>query len=325
MGSKEPKKNRLPKLNPNKKVVVGLLTVGIVAGITISIYSSKSMLNTHTSSPKGMQKVTHTAVAPVQPKVEINPLDGKPEAPSPDKSEMDIATAKNAENQARDSLRKFDFAGANATLQPFADKYNFINNAKGLADLQYDASLMSNINGDGDEPATPEGTVNIVKGLHDPEDVLIGFLTMNQDEREKVVASFDSLDPVPSQKQLTVVDKSIESGSMLKEIKLSLPDTKMVYKIKFVLDGQAYDGYVMQNADDSLQLYGIFDPTGKASGFTVGQWRQMRENLQNGKGVLDGIDVNTPTNTQPDASGSSQQTSSAENQTSTNNTNTIHP
>jgi hypothetical protein len=213
------------------------------------------------------------------------------------------------EMQARTSFRSFDFATALQTLQPLADKYNLQSN-QALGNLLYDASLLSNINGDAQESATTQGEINIVQGLKDPEDVLIGYLDLDQQTREQLVASVDSLDPIYKTKQITVTNTTTDNGQMLQEVKSVFSDTKAVYKISFILDNYQLDAYVMQHGDDSLQLYEIKDPTGKAPYYSVAQWQKMDANVRAGKPALDGVFELSP-------SASSSSTPSASNTSAT--------
>jgi hypothetical protein len=283
---------------------MGLLAMGIVAGMSFSVYTTMHMdkekqekeekgNKTKNNEKEKTSVSTKKEHSNVKEKIQMNPLDETVTVDSEkDKRELTLVEVKNKENEVRQLMREFRFSDAEEILYEMNRKYTFnTKEAKILDNLFHDASALSNLHVDGDmgEGATGEGIINIMNSLKDPESLLLGTLIVDAPTREKIILSEQSLNPIYSKLDLAIIQKNIETGDMLKEVKILYPETKALHKISFGLEGFMLNAYIIEYPDGSLRFHSIKDPSGKAPYLTIAQWEKIRKNLHRGKAAFDGV------------------------------------
>lgn len=293
-----------------KKLVIGLLTIGIVGGLGLSVYTTKHMNDETTDDIKQGQvsgvedKKDKKKDEKPEEVVILNPMDGKDSEPVEGKKKTiksyEIATA---EQDAREYFRNFKFEEGTTLLNDFVSKYELDGDAKILKDLQYDGALLMNLVPHDDHGghshhtregvAFDQGILNVMKGLKDAESTLLGTLYLDHEERERVIMYDGSLNPVYEEGQpVRVIDKT--TVEIPHEIGVMYPETVTYHKLTFILDGFNLHAYVLESKDGNMALYTIEDPAKEAHYYTITQWKKIRSNMEKGLPALEGVlELNT--------------------------------
>lgn len=288
-----------------KKVVVGLLSVGIVASMSISVYTSKHLNNDNanhnpkTNQPDSKQEVSQQQKEKPKEPVIKNTLTGKDDpALSKDKKEMKIFDVTNTESEVRKHFRNFNFKQGTVILDGLSRSLKFTGDAEILKKLHYDGSLFMNLvpqteqtrqfqKGDGTN-SLDETNANIIEGLQDPENTLLGVLYLDPISRERIILYSGSLNPIVEEmKSIQIIKKTTDD--IPHEVGILYPETKIYHKITFVLEGFTLDAYVLEDQNGGMRFYSIEDPTKKSYFYTISQWKKIRKNLEKGLPALDGV------------------------------------
>ena len=289
-----------------KKLVIGLLTIGIVGGLGLSVYTTKHMNDEPIDDQKQGQvsevkdkKETKEDKKPEEVVI-LNPMDGKDSEPVEEKKKTiksyEVSTA---EQEVREYFRSFKFEEGTTVLNDLVSKYELEGDAEILKDLQYDGALLMNLvphdeHGGGHTHNTREGVafdqgiLNIMKGLQDPESTLLGTLYLDHETRERVIMYDGSLNPVYEEGQaVRVIDKT--TVEIPHEINVMYPDTVNYHKLTFILDGFNLYAYVLESTDGNMSLYTIEDPAKESHYYTITQWKKIRSNMEKGLPAFEGV------------------------------------
>lgn len=288
-----------------KKIVIGLLSIGIVGGLGLSVYTTQNMNKEPDSEPKqgqvsdGKEKDLSEKEKKLDKVVILNPLDGKDENPVEDKKKTIKAyEVASIEREVRTFFRNFQFEKGTTLLNDMVSKYELDEESKVIYDLQYDGALLMNLiphdehgghTGHAREGvAFDQGIINVMRGLKDPESTLLGTLHLDHETREKVIIYDGSLNPVFEEGQeIRVIDKT--TVEIPHEISVMYPETVTYHMLSFILDGFNLNAYVLESEDGAVSLYTIEDPTKTAHYYTIVQWQKMRSNMEKGLPALQGV------------------------------------
>lgn len=288
-----------------KKLVIGLLSVGIVSGLGLSVYTTQHLNDEPKGEPKhgqvsdGKEKEASKKEKKPDKVVILNPMDGKELKPIDGKKKTVKAYAvTSAEQEARGYFRNFKFEKGTELLNDLVSKYEINADSKVIKDLQYDGALLMNLvphdehgahlGNTREGVAFDEGILNVMKGFKDPESTLLGTLYLDHETRERVIIYEGSLNPVFEKGQeIGIIDK--DTVEIPHEVGVMYPDTVKYHKLSFILDGFNLNAYVLENKDGAVSLYTIEDPVGESHYYTIAQWKLMRSNMEKGLPALKGV------------------------------------
>ncbi|HCL4480231.1 TPA: hypothetical protein N2D99_002319 [Clostridium botulinum] len=164
--------------------------------------------------------------------------------------------------------------------------YNFTEgkNLK-ISSIYYDASIMINTL---TVPEIQKG--KIVKGMKNPEMLVIGSMQISEKSRRDVIYDFQSLSPIVNG-EIKIINHEVlnmdNADRYVQSISNILVGADRVHKIEFSIEGKNLYAYIVEYKNATLQFYGIYAPEDVKHNFkTIEFWAKMDENyekMQNNK------------------------------------------
>lgn len=186
------------------------------------------------------------------------------------------------ENSARVLFQRLDFIKGSEYLYEPTRKYSEEGKGEILHILYQDGSMLANIGHSSEEDevgreghvTNVDGMLSILKGIRDPEMALLGILSVELEDRNQLIPSLDSLNPV-FDGDIQIVSKSEETGDILSSLSV-MYDVKKVHRIDFIVDGYNLFAYVMEDSQGYSRLYSIYEvEEGSTNFLTVSKWNEL--------------------------------------------------
>lgn len=291
----------------NQKLKLGLLGVGILAGISLSIYWAVSDHSTE-ARPDNANKTplvstdapSNTPVVSPDPSQTANPNETKDPADNKDKGdvyekppekvkrEANKGEVLEAERKARELFRNFEFTKGIESLQPMIDTLSDKGEGSVLYQLYHDATLLafvvhSPLDEESDdhhhEAPDLQGIKNIFGNIHDPEDALLGTLGLNPKVRVKVILHNESLNPI-FHSTVRILGDSEETGKDVDRLRLLYTEMKTLHKINFEVDDNQLYAYVIEFNNGVSKVHSIHEAVPGTTYYkTVKEWEKIYEQL----------------------------------------------
>lgn len=190
--------------------------------------------------------------------------------------------ARRYESSARDMFRDFEFLNGTESLYEAIQTYSEEGNGEKLHILYQDGSMLANLShsheeeGAGDEGHVEniDGILTLLSGVRDPEMALLGVLSLSLQERNAIIPSLDSLNPV-YEGVIQVVSVEKETGDKLDSLS-AMYDVKTLHRILFNVDGYSLVAYVIEDSQGYSHLNSIYEETPGSTNFlTVRKWNDL--------------------------------------------------
>ncbi|WPS85470.1 hypothetical protein SMD22_02225 (plasmid) [Brevibacillus halotolerans] len=279
-----------------KKILLVLLSVGIICGISLSLYmtfSEKMVVgNTEPSKEQQQAKLPQTSdkSTTTNPKMTEKPMlqDKKGIYEKPPEKQLRIISSSEAtgyENEARKAFRNFEFMKGVERLRSIVDQVENKGAGEKLHQYYFEGSMIANLvppteeqkaTGDHGEMIEFDGMVGILNSIKDPENALLGTLVLNDRYRAEVILEQSSLNPIFSE-GVRILSKSTEkTGDIYVDVFNMYSDAKILHKLDFEIEGYHLIGYVIEFADGYSKVYKILPAKGVKPPYkTVLQWKKI--------------------------------------------------
>jgi len=196
--------------------------------------------------------------------------------------EVSEQDARRYENSARELFRAFEFVEGSESLYEAIRTYKEEGRGMTLHVLYQDASILANLGhsheeeeeGDEGHVENIEGILSILSGVRDPEMALLGTLSLDLQERNAVIPSLDSLNPI-FDGRVQVIDKEEERGSVFDTLSV-MYDVKTLHRITFMVDGFSLVAYVIEDSQGYSHVNSIYESEkGSTHYLTVRKWEEL--------------------------------------------------
>lgn len=290
----------------NQKLKLGLLGLGILAGISLSIYMAVGNHSTEAKPDDAKATpVVSTDVPSNTPVVSPEPTQtNKPtETKDPEGTKKPVVYEKptekekrdanegevlEAERKAREMFRSFEFMEGVESLQSMintvADKgegavlYRLYNDAS-LLELVTDSPLDEEKSGKNAELPDLQGVKNIFNNIHDPENALLGTLGLNPKIRVKIILHNESLNPI-FHSAVRILSDSEETGKDVDRLRLLYTDMKTLHKITFEVESNQLYANVIEFNNGTSKVHSIHESEPGTTYYkTVKEWEKIYEQL----------------------------------------------
>lgn len=184
------------------------------------------------------------------------------------------------ENTARNHYRKFEFSKGYEYL--FEPTRTYKNDEFGtiVHTLYEDGSMLAGL-GYGLEDTGTEGHVtsldgmySLLQGVRDPEMALLGMLSIDLKERNELLMSLDSLNPV-FEGNVQITSKTEAPKDVVDTLSIMF-DVKKVHRIDFAIEGNSLFAYVIENSEGYSYVNAIYEKeVGTTSYVTVRKWSEL--------------------------------------------------
>lgn len=164
----------------------------------------------------------------------------------------DIAASK--EKEVRSLLRQFKFDEAGEVARDALNRFNAEENGEILNQLNYEAALMANL-----DSYDTRNLREIVSGIKDPENHFLAVLFVRAEDRDQIIVSPDSLNPVFYSPVRIKSFKIIEKEDPLVEKYLNLDEVAKVYKFNFVIDNNELYALQAEMNNGEQVFLGMFE------------------------------------------------------------------
>ncbi|ADO59527.1 hypothetical protein [Paenibacillus polymyxa] len=284
------------------KILIGLMGVGIVVGLSISLYLSFSEKQDPTQSAQETQqpKTTTAAVNPdlkdSHSDVQKKPLKGSDKSiyekpPEQKRRSIQSLEAEPLEQEARQDFRNLKFMNGVEKLQSIVNEVEDKDEGAMLHQLYFEGSMLANlippseedeISGDHGETIEFDGMVGILSMIKDPENALLGTLALNDRYRAEIILEQDSLNPIfDGGVRILQLSKETE-GKIFEDVFNMYKSAKTLYKIDFEIEGHHLVGYVIQFADGTSKLYSILPADGAKPPYkSIREWQKIYKIIEN--------------------------------------------
>lgn len=287
----------------NNKLVIGLLSVGIVSGIGLSAWFT---LHSPLDKSKANSQATVQSAEEKNKKVEeASGLSADEVSKLTDKQKDDYINGqgqvfiegkykiynKNNQEYPEDKSQALvkqymDYASVASydkvvdDMKTKVDKYNFTTGANlDVAGIYHDATIMlSTLT----VPQVQAG--KIAKDMQDPNMMVVGTMMLPELARRSVILDKSSLTPMFT--GAVKIDSTEELDGTTKDSKAqvvfnSCVGAMKVYKITFEVEKNPLIAYIAQYDNATLDFYGVYAPEGKTYYYqTISFFEQQDENTQ---------------------------------------------
>ncbi|WCF11747.1 hypothetical protein NDS46_30855 (plasmid) [Paenibacillus thiaminolyticus] len=269
-----------------QKATIILLGFLIFTGVTLSIYLSLNndlkektdSVSTQTVTDENMpdQILTIQGNHGKESSMKLEYLYEK--SKETEKEEISKTESMVLVNKVRMEYRNFNFQEGLNLIFPTVKKIK--NDGEGviLHELFYEGTMLqnltpaSNVESKG-EMIDMEGISNLLGGIRDPENLLLGMLYLNERIRIHFVVDQDSLHPLFEGK-IRIHNQREISGQELDVIKYVYDDIEKLIRIDFTLEGKALYAYIVYFPDSTAKLFGIYSDV-ETHYKKVGEWKKI--------------------------------------------------
>ncbi|MFF2531562.1 hypothetical protein ACFVS2_21880 [Brevibacillus sp. NPDC058079] len=277
-----------------KKILLGLLTGGIICGISLSLYMSfsdkTSVVDNPEPSKEQPSKPTQTGNNSETPDVTEKPKPPNKEdiyEKPPEKQLRSIGSSEAVgyENEARKAFRNFEFLKGVEDLKSIVDQVENKEPGEKLHQFYFEGSMIANLvppteeqemTGDHGEMIEFDGMVGILNSIKDPENALLGTLVLNDRYRAEIILEQGSLNPIFSG-GVRILNKSTEAtGDIYVDVINMYPNVKTLHKLDFEIEGHHLVSYVIEFADGYSRVYTVLPVEGVKTPYkTILQWKKI--------------------------------------------------
>jgi hypothetical protein len=274
-------------------MLIGLLAVGILIGISISLYMTFSEKETNNSAPVETQKPpieegSTTSTTPTsEPMEKPSKVDDSIYEKPPEKDLKGISSleAKPFVHEARKAFQDLTFMKGVESLNSIVNKVENKDGGEILHQLYVEGSMLANlvppteeelVSGSHGETIEFEGMVGILNSIKDPENALLGALVLDDRYRAEIIIEQDSLNPIFDGGVRILKQSEVTEGDIFVNVNNMYKDAKTLHKIDFEIEGYHLVGYVIEFENGYSKLYTILPVDGSNPPYkSIREWQKI--------------------------------------------------
>lgn len=214
---------------------------------------------------------------------------------------MDSSNARRYEIEIKALLSEFKINEAHERILRISESYNLGDEelSQSFRSIMGDVAIMTNIPKYGSQRYVRETNevgrdsflIGMSQGITHPDNLLIMFLSLENEVRESMVLAIDSINPTFEEKNVTIAQQRfLTEGYHFDDLKPIYSNMKELIVIDFIVDSQKLQAFIIKDDLELIRLHSIRKTDDETKYLTFRQLGKMTENYEKGIAVGEGVD-----------------------------------